>query len=113
MSFSVTGAHVCVVLFYFVHLFIGAGARGWVVDTAGHRGGSILQGLGCWLTVGLFWAPDLHLQRLLLTKIIFYSLTKCFNYIHCSLMKVYLMEEVTSDFIFQEIVGTYHYKQPT
>ena len=30
-----------------------AGARHWVVDTAGHRGGSILQ--------GLFWAPDLHL----------------------------------------------------
>ena len=24
-----------------------AGARGWVVDTAGHGGGSILQGLGC------------------------------------------------------------------
>ena len=44
MSFSVTGAHVCVVLFYFVYSFIGAGAHRWVVDTAGHRGGSILQG---------------------------------------------------------------------
>ena len=30
-----------------------AGARHWVVDTAGHGGGSILQ--------GLFWAPDLLL----------------------------------------------------
>ena len=36
MSFSVTGTHVCVVLFYFVYPFIGAGDRGWVVDTAGH-----------------------------------------------------------------------------
>ena len=37
------------VLSYFVLFFpcIGAGARGWVVDTAGHRGGSILQGVGC------------------------------------------------------------------
>ena len=35
MSFSVTGAHVCV--FYFVYPFVEAGARGWVVDTAGHR----------------------------------------------------------------------------
>ena len=37
------------VLSYFVLFFacIGAGARGWVVDTAGHGGGSILQGLGC------------------------------------------------------------------
>ena len=40
MSFSVTGAHVCVVLL-FVYLFIGAWARGWVVDTAGHGGDSI------------------------------------------------------------------------
>ena len=31
MSFRVTGAHVCVVLFYVVSLFIGVGARGWVV----------------------------------------------------------------------------------
>ena len=61
MSFSVTGVLVCVVLFYFAHVVIGAGARGCVVDTAGRRGGSILQGLGCWPTVGLFWAPDLHL----------------------------------------------------
>ena len=67
MLFSVTGAHVGVVLFYFVYAFIGAGARGWVVDTAGHGGGYILQGLGCWLTVELFWAPDLHLQRMFLT----------------------------------------------
>jgi len=38
------------VLSYIFVLFfpcIGAGARGWVVDTAGHGGGSILQGLGC------------------------------------------------------------------
>lgn len=26
---------------------LGAGARGWVVDTTGHGGDSILQGLGC------------------------------------------------------------------
>ena len=38
-----------------------AGAHGWVMDTAGHGSGSILQGLGCWPTVQLFWAPDLHL----------------------------------------------------
>ena len=43
----------------FVYPFVGAGARSWVVDTAGHRGDSIPQGLGCWPTVGLFWAPDL------------------------------------------------------
>ena len=61
MSFSVTGAHVCVVLFYFVYPFIGVGARAWVMDTAGHEGGFILQGLGCWPTVGLFWVRDLHL----------------------------------------------------
>ena len=42
-----TGAHVSVVLFCFVCPCIGAGARGWVVDTAGHGGGPILQGLGC------------------------------------------------------------------
>ena len=42
-----TGAHVSVVLFCLVCLCVGAGARGWVVDTAGHGGGSILQGLGC------------------------------------------------------------------
>ena len=51
MSFSVSGAHVG---------FVGAGACGWVVDTAGHGGGSIPQGLGCWPTVGLFWAPNLN-----------------------------------------------------
>ena len=49
-----------------VYPFIGVGARGWVVDTAGHGGGSNLQGLGSWPTIGLFWAPDLHLQRMLL-----------------------------------------------
>ena len=42
MSFSVTGAHVCVVLFYFVYPFVGTGARGWVVDTAGCMADSIL-----------------------------------------------------------------------
>ena len=68
MSLSVTGAHVCVVLFYFVYPLVGAGACGSVVDTAGHGGGSILQGLGCWSTVGLFWAPDLHLRRMLINN---------------------------------------------
>ena len=33
MSFSVTSAHVCVVLIYFFHPFVGVGAHGWVVDT--------------------------------------------------------------------------------
>ena len=61
MSFSVAGAQICVV-FYFVYHFVEVGARGWVVDTAGHSDGSILQGLGCWPTVGLFWAPDRHLR---------------------------------------------------
>ena len=61
MSFSVTGAHVCVVSFHFVYPLVVAGARGWVLDTAGHRGGSILQRLGCRPTVGLFWASDLLL----------------------------------------------------
>ena len=42
-----TGVHVSVVLFCLVHSCVGVGARGWVVDTAGHGGGSILQGLGC------------------------------------------------------------------
>ena len=60
MSLSVGGAHVGFVLYFNICLsFVGAGARSWVVDTAGHRGDSILQGLGCWPTVGLFWAPDL------------------------------------------------------
>ena len=67
MSFSVTGAQVCVVIFYFVYPFVGVGAPARVVDTAGHEGGSILQGLGCWPTIGPFWAHDLHLQRMLLT----------------------------------------------
>ena len=39
---------------FFAYPFIGAGACGWVVDTAGHRAGSILEGLSCWQTVGLF-----------------------------------------------------------
>jgi len=49
-----TGAHVSVVLFYFVYPFIGAGVCGWLVDTAGNRGGSILQGLGCKAIIELF-----------------------------------------------------------
>ena len=69
MSFSLTGAHSCVVLFYLVYPFIWAGACAWVMDTAGHDGGSILQGLSCWPTVGLFWARDPHLQQMLLTYI--------------------------------------------
>ena len=42
MCFNVVGAHVCVDLFYFVYLFVGEGACGWVVETAGHRGGRLL-----------------------------------------------------------------------
>ena len=37
-----TGAHVCVALFYFVYPFVETGARGWVVDTAGCMADSIL-----------------------------------------------------------------------
>ena len=55
MSFNVVGAHVSVDLFYFVYLFVGEGASGWVEETAGHRG------VGCLPSVGLLWAPDLHL----------------------------------------------------
>ena len=47
MSFSVTDAHVCIVLFYSVYPFVGVEASGWDVDTAGHGGGSIPQALGC------------------------------------------------------------------
>ena len=53
----------CAVFILFGYPFIGAGACGWVVDTAGHGSGSILQGLGCWPTAGLFYA--LHLWRML------------------------------------------------
>ena len=49
-----TGAHFSVVLFCFVCPSIGVGARAWVVDTADHGGGSILQGLGCLPIVELF-----------------------------------------------------------
>ena len=45
--FGVAGAHVCVVLFYFVYLFVRAGACGWVVDIDGHVASPILQGFGC------------------------------------------------------------------
>ena len=60
MSFSVTGAHVCVVLFYFGYPFVGQGlvAGLWILLASG---GSILQGLGRWPIIGLFLAPDLHL----------------------------------------------------
>ena len=47
MSLSMTGAHACVVLIYFIYPFAGVGAHGCVVDTAAHGGGSIGQGLGC------------------------------------------------------------------
>ena len=40
MSFSVTGTHVCVVLFYFVNPFVGVGAHAGVVGTAGHESGA-------------------------------------------------------------------------
>ena len=50
MCFSVTGAHVGVVLFYFVYPLVEA--QGWIVDTAGHEGGYTQQGLGCWPTIG-------------------------------------------------------------
>ena len=43
-----------VLSYFFAYPFIGVGACGWVVDTAGHVAGSILQGLDCWPTVGLF-----------------------------------------------------------
>ena len=66
MSFSVTGAHVGVVLFYFVYSLVEAGAQSWIVDTAGQGGGYTQQGLGCWPTRGLIGAPDLHLQPMLL-----------------------------------------------
>ena len=39
------------------------------MDTAGHQGGTIRQGLGCWPTVGLFWVSDLFLQRMFLISI--------------------------------------------
>ena len=39
-------------LIFFVYPFVLAGACGWVLDTAGHEGGSILQGLG---TVHYLW----------------------------------------------------------
>ena len=58
----------CDVLILFVYLFTGAAPRGWVVDTAGHRGGSIQQGLRFWQTTGLIWAPDLHLRQMLLIE---------------------------------------------
>ena len=37
--FTVVDFDVCLALFDFVYPFIGAGTRGLVVDTAGHRGG--------------------------------------------------------------------------
>ena len=56
------------VLSYFVLFFpcIGAGARGLVVDTAGHGGGSILQGLGCSSSVELSLGTYLLLRLVLL-----------------------------------------------
>ena len=39
------------------------------MDTAGYRGGSILQGLGRWPIVGLFCTPDLLLGKMLLKQI--------------------------------------------
>ena len=58
-----TGARVDVALFYFVYPLVEAGglrAQGWVVDTDGHEGGYNQLGLGCWPTIGLLGAPDLH-----------------------------------------------------
>ena len=46
----------CVVLILFVYPFAGAGL--WIVNTAGHGGGSIWHGLGCWPTAGLFQVPQ-------------------------------------------------------
>ena len=65
MSFSVTGAHICVVLFFFFYFIVETGARSWVV-LATRVTWFHLPGLGCWPTIGLFWAPDLHLRRMLL-----------------------------------------------
>ena len=59
MFFSVTSADVLCCLYFIWLSVIGAGACGWVVDTAGHGSGSILQGLRCWPTTELFQA--LHL----------------------------------------------------
>ena len=44
MFFSITGAHVCVVLILF-YPFVGVGTRSWVVDTTkpGPRPESILR----------------------------------------------------------------------
>ena len=50
---------LCCLILFCLSLHCGDSS---VVDTAGHRGGSILQGLGCWPNEGLFWAPDHHLQ---------------------------------------------------
>ena len=60
---------MCCLVLFCLSLHWGVGPNGWVVDTAGNEGGSILQGLRCWSTVRLFWAPDLHLQQMLLTYI--------------------------------------------
>jgi len=48
MLFSVTGAHVWCCLNLFVYPFVGPGARGRVVGTAGYAGGCInyLAGVG-------------------------------------------------------------------
>ena len=56
----------CVVLILFVYPFAGAGL--WMVNTAGHGGGSIWHGLACWPTAGLFQVPDLHLRLMLLNR---------------------------------------------
>ena len=56
----------CAVLILFVYPFAGAGL--WIVNTAGHEGGSTWHGLGCWPTAGLFQAPDLHLRLMLLNR---------------------------------------------
>ena len=60
------------VLSYFVLFFpcIGVGARGWVVDTAGHGGWVHPAGVGLLAKCRVvFWAPNLHLRRMLLTGI--------------------------------------------
>lgn len=53
----------CSIFTWFIPL-LGAGAHGWVLNTAGHEVGSTWQGLGHLPTVGLVCAPDLYWQRM-------------------------------------------------
>ena len=54
------------VLSYFIlfNPFVGAGGSLLSCGYCWPRGWFHPTGLGCWPTVGLFWAHDLHLQRM-------------------------------------------------